>query len=123
MAKKISLEYCKEGKPISDFELDKWLEKLIGEFNNASSSIRVKVCNETVIERSLLLITRGVLEFNQLVFIVDGKTLHLNEFGSIIEKVPKGFLQLITDSIFERSKYAIELKKKRREGRENKNVK
>lgn len=120
MTKRIILEYCEEGKPVSDFQINKWSKNLIEKFNESDRSIQIKISNESLIYYSRFLIISGKIKYNQLVFKFNNKLLHLNEFCAFIEPLPDGFLNLYSESIFKISKHAIDLRKRKKENKGSK---
>jgi len=86
----ITIEYCAEGEPVSDFEYRDWLEKI----KNYPDG-HFQVSTTIPIQAVRLAVARGVLPHQGVCFLYESKIIRVNEYGAILDW-PPGFADVDT---------------------------
>ena len=90
---KIIIEYCKDGAYLPDHKVQGWYNTLAYNIENGviSDHIRIiRLSSELMVEMSILLVVRGILKHDEIIYRYKGEDLHINKYGRI-DKWPKGF--------------------------------
>lgn len=91
----ITIEYCKDGTPISDFEMDEFvndIKKLIE--NNVTKTL--KISNELVIRYIQFEILKNEIDYRNIVLKFEGKIIEFDEDG-IMKDYPVNLLTVYVD--------------------------
>ena len=90
----ITIEYCAEGEPVSDFNYTEWLHKIKNSIVYGSLyDITFKVSTSLPINVIRLAIVKGELNYKDITFKYKDKEFQTNQYG-VIEKWPNGFCEV-----------------------------
>jgi len=82
----ITIEYCEDGQPISDFSCSDWLYNV----KQVTADHIFRVSTSLPIGFIRLAIVRGELDYNNVTFLYCGHPFQANRFGAILDW-PTGF--------------------------------
>lgn len=91
----ITIEYCKDGTPISDFEMDEFvhdIKRLIE--NNVTKTL--KISNELVIRYIQFEILKNEIDYRNVVLKFGDNIIEIDEDG-LIKKLPVNLLNVYVD--------------------------
>lgn len=91
----ITIEYCAEGEPVSDFNYEEWLNKV-----KSSNNSCFKVSTSLAIDVIRLAILKKELYYNKIIFKYKDQEIKANEYGTLKEW-PKGFCDISMNIAFE----------------------
>ena len=94
----LTVEYCEDGKAVSDFEVEKWLSDLIHNLEHSGLAIWAKVSTETPIHAVRVAVYRRLLDYRLVRIYYDGHFLPIDSHGRINDW-PAGFCDKIYKSI------------------------
>jgi len=101
----ITIEYCKEGLAISDFEYQKYVD-IIKDYIMHNNDFDLKVSTEVLVNAIRVEIYKGNIDCNDIGFMFEDKILYPDKDGRI-QNWPNGFcdinLELIEKLLDERS--------------------
>jgi hypothetical protein len=103
----LRIYYQKNGKAVSDFEIEEWFDNLRPWWEKEpkptdNASLNVYVSTSPPIWRVLLAIVEDELDCNEVVFIFEGKELRSDPYGAM-KDWPKGFCEAEGGLIIETS--------------------
>lgn len=91
MYKELMIRYDgSEGKTLPDGRIMEWAERLAERFNRGPLNCGEFVSNAAMVDAIRLLIAKGVLDHEEVVFRYEGKDIRPNRYGMIVHW-PKGF--------------------------------
>jgi hypothetical protein len=85
----IYLEYTRKGTPISDFEAEGFVNDLI-RMHRCGQTIHRLISTSLSFDFLRLFIAAEKIQYFDVIFIYDGKEIHINKYGAI-EDWPEGF--------------------------------
>ncbi len=88
--KELVISYMEAGLTIADVKAVKWAEELAEIFNKGTVSALRVVSNAAMVDAVRLLIAKGVLNHEEVVFRYEGKNIKPNRYGMIVHW-PDGF--------------------------------
>lgn len=90
----MKFEYCKEGKAISDFDINDFLKYVTDCLNNHRiTDMTFKISTSPPFEAIRLAIVEGKIDFNKIQFLFNGRIITINKYGAITDW-PDGFCDL-----------------------------
>lgn len=103
----ITIEYCKYGVPVSDFNYNEWLNSVIESQNNSNNDTIYQVSTSLPIDIVRLAIVKGDLDNSNVRFLFNGQSFQANEYGAIKDWM-KGFCDIQLDVSIDTIKLAID---------------
>jgi hypothetical protein len=85
----ITIEYCKDGEPVSDFNYIEWGEKMLKILKRIGCDIHTKVSTSLPVDYIKLLIARGDIDYNNVIFMFEGEQFKFDEYGNCVDQ-PSG---------------------------------
>lgn len=114
MGKTLEIYYSEEGECLPDMKVMDWAKKLVEDFNSTDCHDQVyKVCvsGALMVDALRLLIAKGTLDHERVVFKYEDKLIKPNRYG-YLESWPKGFCDHSCDILEELLFKAAELRKR-----------
>jgi len=87
---KIIIEYCEEGEYLPDHEVQGWYDDLTQNIKNGVVNGHIRLSSELMVEMTRLLVVRGILKRDEIIYRYKGEDLLISKNGRI-HKWPKGF--------------------------------
>jgi len=102
---RLLVTYGKRGKCIPDLTVPFWAESVVSDYNlhkqhSPDKDYELPVCTETMVLSLRVLASKGIIPYNELVFVFEGEEITVSE-GGRIKKWPKGFCDIQLDMIDE----------------------
>lgn len=91
----ITINYCKNGIPMSDFEARQYVSNIIKEFHEFKTTFNIETSSENVVNSFRLAIVEDKISINEIIFKYENNVLQLTEYGTF-ETFPKGFIDINT---------------------------
>ncbi len=78
----ISIEYCKGGEAVSDFEVEQWFPKIL-EYAQLPTWVNGAISTTPPLDRIRQAIAEGELDHNKVCFVFNGKEIKVNQYGAV----------------------------------------
>lgn len=106
----ITIEYCEDGVPISDFEYPYAIQTICDYCKEETSDLELRLSTSIIITAIRLEIAKGNIDYNKIKFQYKNKKFQANEYGVILDW-PKGFCDIETDLCEQILRVAMEKRK------------
>lgn len=108
----LTIEYCRDGDPISDFEAEEWVREIINIEKNDSEFLS-KVSTSLPIDLISLAVVDGKLNYKNVKFLFNGEHMFINEYG-VIQNQKIGFCDKSLNTVTKTILAAINKRKEKR---------
>jgi hypothetical protein len=95
----ITIEYAKNGKTYSDFEVEKFANEYCVIYSETKKDTTYVVSNENIVDAMKLMVAEGKISNEHLQFKFEDELINVNNKGEI-EKYPIGFCDYTTNILF-----------------------
>jgi hypothetical protein len=109
----ITLEYCAEGKAITEFDYEEWTKYILDEYNNNKDTY-CKLSTEIPFMVVRKAIAEGAVDCKDVTFVFDGKSYTVSDEGNFKENLPSDRFR-VTFDLFCAMRRAAKKKNKVRE--------
>ena len=113
----ITIEYCEDGEPISDFNYEDWITRIKNYFLYAKEQDwYLKASTDIAIQALRLEIAKGNINCEDITFAFKDEKFKANKYG-VFNKVPDGFCKAHFDLIWQIIRVGIDKHKEDKNGK------